>query len=765
MLCRGMLLLVTVAFAMYTPHRLSAQLRLDNWQTYTSMYNVRTAATDSKGIVWAGTNGGVFAYNPLTEEYQTFRNIDALLSIDVTALRVQPETDAVFIGCSDGVVNVYSNGSWEYITAIKAKADDFSSVQINDFLFDGSRVLIAGDFGLTVYNTDTQTFGITVTNFNGNRNINVYNVLAAKDQIWVATSAGVFSAPLHSDQLNLPSIWKPYTFDDGGSQVPVAKGLAEYENNIYTGYNKDLWKLTGDTFVSVIQMDTTITGVLSTGTALYVSDLNKAIQFPDITIYHEASVNNLLNGITLLPASFPQRLGLLLTQKGLGYRSSSNIDYIVPNSPQSNLFMDMAVATDGSLWASTIRDFAASGFFRLHEGSWTNFMRTQYPALETDAYVQISAAPDGSIWSSSWGAGVAHLVPQADTFAITLYNTTNSPIKGISPSGSGTGFEVMGETVTDANGVTWILNHIEQVSRAYLIARDKDGTFYTISPPANLSVGGENNWYYNYIAIDAAGTKWLGSLAGNEIIYFNDRGTLNDQSDDIWGRIDATNTSLSTKTVNGIAVDKNGAVWLATDKGVYVLDNPTAVLTKSRLFTRSITVIPSQFANCVMVDALNRKWIGTNTGVWVLNEDGTSVVENITKDNTPLLENAITSLATDENSGSIYIGSRSGMNSVHSYAIRANLDFNSLRCFPQPFIPSVDPELVVDGLAERSQVKISTVEGTLVRTIASSGSRTVVWDGRDEKGELVPSGVYLVSGFSETSGETGVVKAMVIRRD
>lgn len=166
-----------------------------------------------------------------------------------------------------------------------------------------------------------------------------------------------------------------------------------------------------------------------------------------------------------------------------------------------------------------------------------------------------------------------------------------------------------------------------------------------------------------------------------------------------------------------------------------------------------------------MVDALNRKWIGTNTGVWVLNEDGTSVVENITKDNTPLLENAITSLATDENSGSIYIGSRSGMNSAHSYAIRANLDFNSLRCFPQPFIPSVDPELVVDGLAERSQVKISTVEGTLVRTIASSGSRTVVWDGRDEKGELVPSGVYLVSGFSETSGETGVTKAMVIRRD
>lgn len=728
------------------------------------MYNVRTAASDSKGLLWVGTNGGVFTYNPLTQEYQTFRNIDALLSIDVTALRIQPETDAVFIGCSDGVINVYSNGSWEYITAIKAKADDFSSVQINDFLFDGSRVFIAGDFGVTVYNTETQTFGVTITNFDGNRNINVYNVLAAGDRVWVATSAGVFSAPLRSEQLNLPSIWKAYTFNDGGSQIPVAKGLTEYQGAIYTGYNKDLWKLSGDTFVSVARMDTTITGVISTGTELYVSDLYKAIQFPDRIVYNQASGNNTLNGIAILPPSFPERLGLLLTQKGLGYPADAEIGYIVPNSPQSNLFMDMAVGTDGSLWAATIKDFAASGFFRLYEGVWTNFMRSQYPELETDAYVQINASPDGSIWSSSWGSGVAHLVPQADTFAITLYNTENSPLKGISPSGSGPGFEVMGETVTDANGVTWILNHIEQVSRAYLIARDKDGVFYTITPPT-LGIGGENNWFYNYIAIDAAGTKWLGSLAGNEILYYNDRGTLADQSDDIWGKVDATNTSLGSKIINGIAVDKNGAVWLATDKGVYVIDNPTAVLTKNRLFTRTINVIPSQLTNCIIVDALNQKWIGTNTGVWVLNEDGTSVVDNLTKDNSPLLENAITSLATDELSGNIYIGSRSGMNSARSYAVRANLDFNSLRCFPQPFILSVDPELIVDGLAERSQVKISTVDGTLVRTIMSGGSRTVVWDGRDEKGEFVPSGVYLVSGFSETSGEAGVTKAMVIHRD
>lgn len=762
--CRGLLLLLSVTASTCFPHRLAAQLRLDDWQTYTSMHNVTTTDFDSRGVVWSGTSGGVFSYDPSTGSYQVFRNIDALLSIDITALRVQPGTDVVFAGCSDGIINVYSGSSWEYITDIKAKADDFSSVRINDFLFDGTKVLIAGDFGIAVYHTETRTFGITITNFNGNRNINIYNLLAAQDRIWAATSAGVFSAPLHSEQLNLPSIWQPYVFDNGGTQLPVARGLAEHQGSIYTGSGKDLWKLADDTFVSVARMDTVITGIVSTGTALYMSDLYRTIQFPDRVVYNQASGNNSLNGIALLPASFPEPVGLLLTQKGLGYLSpGSAVEYIVPNSPQSNLFMDMAVATDGSLWAATIKDFAASGFFRFHEGTWTNFTRDRYPAIQSDAYVQINTAPDGSIWASSWGAGAAHLVPQADTFAITLYDTSNSPIKGIGTTGGAPDFEVMGETVTDANGVTWILNHIEQKPRAYLIARDNNGTFYTFPPPTSLGIG--SNWFYNYIAIDAAGTKWLGSLAGNQIIYFNDRGTLSDQSDDVWGRVDASNTSLTTEIVNGLAVDKSGAIWFATNNGVYVIDNPSAVLTQNRLFSRGITVIPSQFATCIMVDALNRKWVGTNTGVWILSADGTSVVDNITSDNTPLLENAITSLATDESTGKIYIGSRSGMNSVLSYAVRANLDFNSLRCFPQPFIPSVDPELVVDGLAERSLVKISTVDGDIVRTIQSNGSRTVVWDGRDETGELVPSGVYIVSGFSETSGETGVAKAMVIRRE
>lgn len=724
------------------------------------MYDTRSAATDNQGILWVGTSGGVFTYDPETQQYETFRNIDALLSLDVTTVRVNPLTNDVFIGCSDGMVSVYNNGTWKHITAIANKSSDFASVQINDFLFDDTRVLIAGDFGITVYDNTTETFGITITNFNGTRNIAVYNLLAAQNRLWITTSAGVFSAPLHAQALNLPSIWQPHGFQDITTANIIAKGLAEYQNSIYTGFGKTLWKFGGTEFEPVASLDTTITTVVSNGNTLFFSDLYKAVRYPNTTIYNRPSANNQLKGLVMLPETFSAEVGVLLSQKGMAYPLDNDIAYLVPNSPQSNLFSDIAVAFDGSLWASTVKDFAASGFFRWHNNTWTNFTKERYPILQTDAYVKVRPAPDASVWASSWGAGIAHLVPQADTFAITLYDTSNSPIKGIFPSG-GTSFEVMGESAIDSRGTTWMLHNFQGKNYAYMIAFDRSEQFTTFLAPSSLF----KDWYYTEMVIDQAGTKWLASQEGEPLLYFNERGTFTTTDDDIWGRINSTETAIASNTIFDLAVDKNGALWIAGEKGLYVIDNPTAVLTKSRLFTRTVPALNNQVINCVMVDALNQKWVGTNTGVWVLNEDGTEVLANLTKKNTPLLEDKITSLATDENTGTIYIATRSGLSSARSLSVRANLDFSSLRCFPQPFTPSVDPELFVEGLAEKTTVKVSTIDGTLVRTIDSRGSRIVAWDGRDSNGNLVPSGVYLISGASASSGETAVAKAMVLQKE
>lgn len=757
---RSMLsLMAACGFVLASPLS-TAQVRLEHWQTHTSLYNARCAKVDSKGTVWIGTTGGLYSAQPGMNNIQVFRNIDALLSLDISALAVEPGTDAIYVGCSDGSISIYRNGSWEYVTSIRAKGDEFPSVQINDFLFDGNRVFIAGGFGITVYYPATRTFGATVTNFNGSRNVPVNSLISWQDRLWAATNNGVFSAPLTTQQFNLPSIWKPYAFNDF-AEVPIARTLAVYADTLLAGLGKQIWKLTADEFVATMELDTTVTSILPLQGKLFVSDLFAVRQYPDIVLYDKRRTNNEINALVALPSS--EQPSVLFSKFGFAnIVSRDSLTLLTPNSPQSNLFMDMTVDANGALWTATIKDNAGSGFSRLDGSTWKNFTVDNYPELLTDAYVQINTGANGEMWASSWGFGLAHLTPNGNDFDITVYESSNSPIKGIFTGGD---FEVLGETETDQNGVTWIVEHAAVARPNHnIIARAADGTFYTFSNPA----GKINNWYFNSLAIDRNGTKWLAAPndeSGNVLIYFNDRGTLSDKTDDVWGTLDANSTSLPSTWINGIAVDDNGVIWLAGNEGLYAIDNPYAVLSKSRLFTRFVPALAGQSVNCVMVDALNQKWVGTNSGVWVLNNDGTEVLGRFNKDNTPLLDNVISSLANNPASGTIYIGTRSGMSSAASLSIRANVDFNALRCYPQPFVLTEDDELRVEGLAENSVVKVATIDGVLVRTIDSRGSRAAVWDGRNDRGEFVASGVYLISGFSETSGESAVVKAMVLRKD
>jgi len=101
--------------------------------------------------------------------------------------------------------------------------------------------------------------------------------------------------------------------------------------------------------------------------------------------------------------------------------------------------------------------------------------------------------------------------------------------------------------------------------------------------------------------------------------------------------------------------------------------------------------------------------------------------------------------------------------------------YQDMVLFPSPFrIPSAQP-MVVGGLRQGSSVKIFTVNGNLVRELSADAEREpgappadiqgyqAMWDGRNESGQLVGSGVYLVSAFLQ-SGSSGVRKVAVIRR-
>jgi flagellar hook assembly protein FlgD len=84
-----------------------------------------------------------------------------------------------------------------------------------------------------------------------------------------------------------------------------------------------------------------------------------------------------------------------------------------------------------------------------------------------------------------------------------------------------------------------------------------------------------------------------------------------------------------------------------------------------------------------------------------------------------------------------------------SYALAQN--------YPNPFNPQTTISFT---LAQRARVRLSIydVNGALVRTLANEvqpgGAHQVTWDGRNETGQQVASGVYfyqlVTEGFSQT---------------
>jgi flagellar hook assembly protein FlgD len=163
-----------------------------------------------------------------------------------------------------------------------------------------------------------------------------------------------------------------------------------------------------------------------------------------------------------------------------------------------------------------------------------------------------------------------------------------------------------------------------------------------------------------------------------------------------------------------------------------------------------------------MVDAVDNKWIATNNGIWVLNPDGSELLLHITAETYPLISNVVKSLAQNKNTGTVYAGTDNGMSEMSTTAILPNSTYDIV-CSPQPFDPSRDNTLIIDGLAESSQVRILTMNGELVKSIETA-SRSITWDGTDDNGNLVGSGVYVVSASSSTTKVTGVGKIALIRR-
>ena len=97
----------------------------------------------------------------------------------------------------------------------------------------------------------------------------------------------------------------------------------------------------------------------------------------------------------------------------------------------------------------------------------------------------------------------------------------------------------------------------------------------------------------------------------------------------------------------------------------------------------------------IAVDGGNRKWLGTgNDGLYLVSEDGSKVIEHFKTENSPLLSNTIESLAINNKTGEVFIGTDKGLISYMGDATQGSESYSNVYAYPNPVRPEFNQKVI-----------------------------------------------------------------------
>ncbi len=732
------------------------------WTVFSALNAAQDVAFDPDGRLWIATTGGVVG-SRVNDSGVVFRTSDGLLSLNSTAIDIDPLSGDMYVGGQDGTISIRrADGRWTYSTEIAALSER-PARRINDFEFGARGVYVATSFGVGLYDPHDSVFRESYLRFDPwPSNTGVNAVAVVNGRIWLATDMGLTFASVDDPSLASPTAWTAVPELNGDTVTSATP----FEGGLYVGTTHGVFVVDAGGVTRLTDLPDARTMVRASRTVCVVATggslFEKRVGASSFT-----EVSSGMENITAVAPDEQGRIGLGLTTGGFGIFANGEFVGELPDAPVSNRFTDLALGSDGAVWAASAdREVDGAGISRLFNGSWSRFSTSSLPQLKSNKVWNVGTGTNGAVWAGTFGGGATELRVGADGSAMAVaYDTSNSALLGISANPA---FILVGKAVTDFRGRVWMTNWDEGgTSGPILVVKLADGeTGSTGKGWEGFSHPTFRQRPYKWLAIDDFGTKWVGadqSLGAHPgLVYINDNGTPSVKSDDKSGTITSSSGGLLSDRQTALLVDHDGELWIGTPSGISVLVNPGSVASSgARPVFRTISAVRDQFIRAIAVDALNRKWVGTENGVLVLSFDGVDVLETFTTANSPLVSNDVLSLLAVEATGDVYIGTVNGLSRVTTEAVAGKSDAADLRITPQPLrLPSTDG-VRIEGLPENAIVKVLTPSGAVIREFISPGGAIAYWDGLDNDGRPVRSGVYIVAAASP-QGDIGAVGKVAV---
>jgi sugar lactone lactonase YvrE len=739
---------------------------LPQWEIFTDQKNVVSVAVSTDNRVYCASTGGLYVIDGNNGNIlNTFSNIHGLISNEINTVIIDNQ-NRLWVGASDGSISIYNinTGTWKYIYDIKNSSENNKS--INAFFVYGNYIFVATGYGIHKISLNNFTFvdapyyqlGTLTTKSN------VTGLTILNDSIYATTSVGIAYANLINSNLNNPASWTAYTDSPLGTNVfcvenfdgkvfaGSASGFAYRVNGNWTLYPNSSLNVQRTKFIRKI------------GNKLYFISNSNA----NYGKVYFATADNLANPVEYIIGNYNTIGGDKNNNPVVGeYENGVNIiinninKSIFPNCPNRNFFTSVTIDNSGNIWGCP--SLGDGGFFMYNGSQWTNYINSTYPIGTSNNFKKVRQSPDNNYWAMSFGGGILKF--KDNNFKV--YKPSNSNLPGIPTD---TNFCVPVEGIIDNNGIFWTSFYLQN-SGASLYAYNGDDSLWI--PFYNPSFFASNSAFIN-MAVDNYNTKWI-CVGVNQkgLYYFNENGTLTNPSDDIYGFYNLNDFNVND--INDVIVERNGEVWIATDNGVFIINDPLGAIThpgtkptpqKLGIISGNLKVPFTENCRCITNDVLNDKWIGTESnGIFHLSADGSTLIEQFNILNSPVVINRINSITVSKVNGKAYFGTDKGLFSYQTSAIQPVTDFDKITCMPNPYVLPSGVKLKIDGLVEGSTVKIITLSGEVIKEFDSPGGRIASWDGTDKKGNLVPSGIYIVVAFNKDASKVGKGKVAIIRKN
>ncbi len=740
----------TILILSFLIQQLSAQ-QFTNFKNYTDMKRVTDFQTNNSGI-WAATSGGGFFFNSSNGVYTKLHKTDGINGINLTAVTID-NTGKIWFGSENGIIDIYNPGDKTTSTILDIFNSGRSNKAINQLSVTGDTIIVATDFGISLIDSKTLLFLDTFFKFGSfTSNIKVNSILN-NGLIYASTISGVAVQKSEAVNLSAPESWNVFTTADGLPSNNVNK-LAMYKSDLIAATNNGLAQKNGAAWQTILPQFTgkKINDLLVARDTLYILSENRISTYDGTNVFTSFFSSNKLNALSYSPS-----LGLLAASDvGIIQVYGTKAENIFPNGPAANQFPSMAVDNDGILWSASGRDVTGVGFYKFDGNTWTTFNKSNTPVLPSNSYHIAYAAPNNVKYFGNWGKGFVKL----NDASIINYDTDNTDLVGIVNDPN---FLVISGFGADKKNNIWVLN-FWATDRKVLNVLTTKGIWYRFKVPseANLTLQSHFN-----LVVDQFDTKWYSASDPKKsgLFFFNENTTLTNTADDISGFL-STSNGLNSNSISAIALDKRGELWVGSNFGVNIISNLGSISSSgSGLKISSVFSLRQQSINAIAVDPLNRKWIGTNQGLLLVNSDGSRLLTSLNTTNSALLSDIITSIAINENTGEVFVGTDNGLTSFITTAVKPANKFSGIFTYPSPFVIGEGAnELTIDGLVKDSDIKILTISGKLLREFSSPGGRIATWDGKDKSGNYVGSGVYIIIAYDKDGNNVTTGKVAVIRK-